>query len=102
MFQKHKKKKENVPSGKIRSMLVNGNAVRCLNARIFYDSDGIGRLEIFTKEPTEAFHYNESDFEFNTTDNKRLVIHASFDSAAKEGKLYHYLFTVQKYNEFFA
>ncbi len=102
MFEKLKKKKEKVPSGKIRSMLVNNNAVRCLNARIFYDSEGIGKLEIYTKEPTEGFHFDELDFEFNTTDNKRLVLHAAFDSAAKEGKLYHYLFIIQKYNEFFA
>ena len=102
LFGIKRKKREHVPSGHIRAMTVNGVAARCLNARIFYDKEGTGKLEIYTKEPTESFHFDRSDFEFLTTDNKKLVITASFDSAVKEGKLYHYLFTIQKYNEYFA
>lgn len=102
LFSFKKKKKPKTPTGRIRSMLVNGTDARCLNMRIFYDSDGVGRLEIYTKEPTPALHYDRSEFQVNTLDNKRLVMTAAFESAEKEGNLYHYLFVIEQYNEYFA
>lgn len=102
MFERLKKKREKAKTGKIVSMRVNGVSARCLNMRLYYDKDGVGRLEIYTREPEESLHFEQSELEINTTDSKRLVLTAAFDSAKKEGKIYHYLFTVLNYREFFA
>lgn len=102
MFHREKKKNKGMKSGKISKMQVNGNPIRCLNMRLFYDKEGVGKLEIYTKQPEEQMHYDKCAFEITTTDSHRLMLTAAFDNAKKEGKLYHYLFTVINYNEFYA
>lgn len=103
MFGRSRKKNKNkTPTGKISNMIVNGVESRCLNIRIFYDKDGVGRLELYSKEPNEALHYDTVDLKINTLDNKQLNIKGKFDSAAKEGKIYHYMFVIDEYNEYFA
>ena len=97
MFKKKKKK----PSAKISSMIVNGVSVVCYSIRIFSDNEG-DKLDIFTKEPVEALHFDKSEIELKTTDNRKLKLSISFLSAEKHKKLYHYLFVVDSYEEYFA
>lgn len=95
------RKKKKSPSGKIRSMIVNGVPMACLSIRIFTDGEG-DKLDVYTKEPAEALHFDRSRIELETTDNRRLTLNVAFLSAEKHRKLYHYLFHVEDYNEYFA
>ena len=99
LFKRKKKKKTS--NGKISSMIVNGAPAVCLSIRIFADEEG-DKLDIYTKEPVEALHFDECEIELHTTDNRKLVLNVSFISAEKHKKLYHYLFAVSNYNEYFA
>ncbi len=99
MFGKKKKKKK--AEGKISSMIVNGTPAVCLNLRIFADEDG-DKMDIYTKEPVEALHFDHCEIELNTTDNRKLILNVGFISAERHKKLYHYLFSVENYNEYFA
>ena len=82
-------------------MIVNETPVVCLSIRIFKDAEG-DKLDIYTKEPVEALHFDKSEIELNTTDNRKLKLSVSFLSAEKKKKIYHYLFFVDSYQEFFA
>lgn len=97
----HLFKKKKKAQGKIRSMIVNGSPAVCLSIRIFTDGNG-DKLDIYTKEPVEALHFDKSEIELQTTDNRKLKLKVSFVSAEKSKKLYHYLFDVESYNEYFA
>ncbi|MBQ6019908.1 MAG: hypothetical protein IJL26_06975 [Clostridia bacterium] len=82
-------------------MVVNGANAVCVSIRIFADEEG-DKLDIYTREPEETLHFDKSEIELNTTNNRKLKLSVSFLSAEKKKKLYHYLFAIDEYNEYFA
>ncbi len=82
-------------------MKVNGEAVRCLSLRIYNENGGEGKLEIYTKEPEPHFHFDKCEFEIYTLDSKKLAVTGAFFDAEQQKKLYHYIFNIEKYNEFY-
>lgn len=98
---KRKKKKE-IPTGRITALKVNSVDCKIINLRIFNDAEGVPRLTIFTQKPQEAMHYEESEFVIDTLESRRIRLTARFDSAEQSGRLYKYSFIIEKYNEVFA
>ena len=100
MFRR--KKKNKVPTGKIMGLKINGEETQVANIKVFTDAQGIGRCDIFVTEPKEILHFEESNLEILSDEGRKISIHAKFDSALQEKKVYIYHLIIIDYSEVFA
>lgn len=97
-----KKKKNKVPTGKIMGLKINGEDAKVANIKVYTDAEGTGRCDIFVTEPKEILHYEESDLEIRSDEGRKICIHAKFDRAEQQKKIYIYHLIILGYSEVFA
>ena len=97
-----KKRKPKVPTGKILGLKINGEDTKVANLKVFTDSQGVGRCDIFAVEPKEILHYDESDLEIRSDEGRKIRIHAKFDGAEQQKRVFVYHMIILEYGEEFA
>jgi hypothetical protein len=101
MFGKKKKeKKKKQPVERFISLKANGTEIQAINFSLNKNEDGSPRLEVRTREVTEALHYEHIDFELKTS-VKLLKVGAVFREAVNEKHFKVYIFDVDDFSQFY-
>lgn len=97
---KEKRKKKKQRPEKFQSLKANGAAVEAINFAICPNPDGTARLEIRTRDVSEALHFDHVDFELKTN-LKMIRVGGNFKEAKNEKQFKIYIFDVDSFEQFY-
>ncbi|MCL2512917.1 MAG: hypothetical protein FWF08_03355 [Oscillospiraceae bacterium] len=99
-FKSRRGKKQKPKKGLLTGVAVNGSIVPILRVMFLPDTEGGASLEIITESETPALHYEELDFDIDTSD-KKLKVKGKFIDAHQRKSFIVYNFDVLDFKEFY-